>query len=104
MFSVIFPGQGSQIVGMGKELHSKFEIVRELFNKADEVLGFPISNLILKGPKDQLDLTENTPHFEFMCVFIKEILWIVIQKLQNPMLAMKKFNLQWSSSLQVVVK
>jgi len=60
MFSVIFPGQGSQIVGMGKELHSKFEIVRELFNKADEVLDFPISDLILKGPKEQLDLTENT--------------------------------------------
>tara|TARA_Y100000590_G_scaffold433075_1_gene549736 strand:- start:183 stop:1115 length:933 start_codon:yes stop_codon:yes gene_type:complete len=60
MFSVIFPGQGSQIVGMGKEFHDKFEIVRKLFNDADEVLGFPISNLILKGPKDQLDLTENT--------------------------------------------
>jgi [acyl-carrier-protein] S-malonyltransferase len=60
MFSVIFPGQGSQIVGMGKEFHNKFKIVRELFNEADEALGFPISDLILTGPKDQLDLTENT--------------------------------------------
>ena len=60
MFSVIFPGQGSQIVGMGKEFHDKFKIVRELFNEADEALGFAISNLILTGPKDQLDLTENT--------------------------------------------
>ena len=60
MFSVIFPGQGSQIVGMGKEFHAKFAIVRELFNEADDVLGFPISSLILTGPKDQLDLTENT--------------------------------------------
>ena len=60
MFSVIFPGQGSQIVGMGKEFHSKFEIVKKLFNDADDILGFPISSLILEGPKDQLDLTENT--------------------------------------------
>jgi [acyl-carrier-protein] S-malonyltransferase len=47
-------------VGMGKEFHNKFKIVRELFNEADEALGFPISDLILTGPKDQLDLTENT--------------------------------------------
>ena len=60
MFSVIFPGQGSQIVGMGKEFYTKFEIVRKLFKQADEILDFPISTLILTGPKDQLDLTENT--------------------------------------------
>ena len=60
MFSVIFPGQGSQIVGMGKELHAKFDIVKKLFNEADKVLEFSISSLILEGPKDQLDLTENT--------------------------------------------
>jgi len=60
MFSVIFPGQGSQIVGMGKEFHSKFEIVRNLFDEADKVLGFPLSDLILNGPKEKLDLTENT--------------------------------------------
>ena len=60
MFSVIFPGQGSQIVGMGKELHAKFDIVKKLFNEADKILEFSISSLILKGPKDQLDLTENT--------------------------------------------
>jgi len=60
MFSVIFPGQGSQIVGMGKELYSKHDIIKKLFNEADEILKFRISNLILEGPKDQLDLTENT--------------------------------------------
>ena len=60
MFSVIFPGQGSQIVGMGKEFYTKFDIVKKLFNDADEILGFSISNLILEGPKDKLDLTENT--------------------------------------------
>ena len=60
MFSVIFPGQGSQIVGMGKEFYQKFDMFKKLFNEADEILDFPISNLILEGPKDQLDLTENT--------------------------------------------
>ena len=60
MFSVIFPGQGSQIVGMGKELHAKFDTVKKLFNEADKILEFSISSLILEGPKDQLDLTKNT--------------------------------------------
>ena len=60
MFSVIFPGQGSQIVGMGKDLYGKFEIVRNLFNEADDVLEFSISKLILEGPKENLDSTENT--------------------------------------------
>ncbi len=60
MFSVIFPGQGSQIVGMGKELYDKFDIVKNLFKQADETLNFPISKLILEGPKEELDLTANT--------------------------------------------
>jgi len=60
MFSVIFPGQGSQIVGMGKELHDKFNIVKDLFKEADDTLNFSISKLILEGPKEELDLTVNT--------------------------------------------
>ena len=60
MFSVIFPGQGSQLVGMGKDLHNKYEIVQDLFKEADDTLGFSISHLILNGPKEDLDLTENT--------------------------------------------
>ena len=60
MFSVIFPGQGSQIVGMGKEFFDKHEIVKKLFKEADETLEFSISKLILEGPKDDLDLTINT--------------------------------------------
>ena len=60
MFAVIFPGQGSQMVGMGKEFFEKHEIVKKFFKQADETLEFNLSKLILEGPKDELDLTINT--------------------------------------------
>jgi len=60
MFSVIFPGQGSQLVGMGQEFHDKYDLVKKLFKEADEILQSPLSKLILEGPKDELDLTINT--------------------------------------------
>ena len=60
MFSVIFPGQGSQMVGMGKEFYDNFDLVKNLFKEADEILNFSISKLILEGPKEELNLTTNT--------------------------------------------
>ena len=60
MFSVIFPGQGSQLVGMGQEFYNRHDLVKKLFKDADEILQSPLSKLILEGPKDELDLTINT--------------------------------------------
>ncbi len=60
MSSLLFPGQGSQVVGMGSEFYNNFERVKNIFKKADEKLNFSISKLILEGPSDQLQLTKNT--------------------------------------------
>ena len=69
MFSVIFPGQGSQMIGMGKEFFEKYNLVKNLFKEADDVLGFPISKLIIEGPKEDLDLTINTQPAIFLVSF-----------------------------------
>ena len=60
MFSVLFPGQGSQSVGMGKKLYENFDYVKSIFEKADNILQKPISKIILEGPKELIDQTENT--------------------------------------------
>ena len=56
----LFPGQGSQSVGMGRDLFSNFPTARAVFEEADEALGFPLSQLIFHGPEDTLKLTEHT--------------------------------------------
>ena len=69
MFSVIFPGQGSQSVGMAKEFYDRFGIFKKIFHEADDILNFPISKLILEGPKDKLNLTQNTQPAIFLVSF-----------------------------------
>ena len=60
MSALLFPGQGSQAVGMGSEFYNNFAIVKKYFKEADDKLGFSISKLILEGPTDELQLTKNT--------------------------------------------
>jgi len=60
MKAILFPGQGSQIVGMGSEFFNNFKIVKDIFEEADNKLNFKISKLILEGPSNELQLTKNT--------------------------------------------
>lgn len=60
MYSLLFPGQGSQQVGMGKDLYDNFDLVKHIFKEADECLNYKISKIILEGPSEKLQLTENT--------------------------------------------
>ena len=56
MNAILFPGQGSQIPGMGKDFYNNFEIVKKIFKEADEKLNYKISKIILEGPEDKLKL------------------------------------------------
>jgi len=58
--ALLFPGQGSQTVGMGRNLYDNYPAARAVFDEADEALGFALSKLIFEGPEDQLKLTEHT--------------------------------------------
>ena len=60
MKAIVFPGQGSQYVGMGKDFYDTFTEAKEVFHEVDDALGFKLSNIIFNGPKENLDLTKNT--------------------------------------------
>ena len=69
MFSLVFPGQGSQKIGMVKEFHEKYDLVRKLFKDADAILGTPITKIIFEGPDNELNSTENTQPAIFLASF-----------------------------------
>lgn len=60
MRALLFPGQGSQRVGMGRDLAAEFDVAQRVFDEADEALGFSISKICFEGPEDELTRTENT--------------------------------------------
>jgi len=88
MFSVIFPGQGSQLVGMGKEFFDNYNSVKDLFKEADESLQTNLSKIILEGPKEELDLTINTQPAIFL---ISYSIFSVIKKEFNIDLTKAKY-------------
>ena len=72
MFSIVFPGQGSQKIGMVKEFYEKYDLVKRLFKDADAILNVPITKIIFEGPENKLNLTENTQPAIFLasyCIF-----------------------------------
>ena len=60
MRAILFPGQGSQYVGMGADFYKKFDLVKNFFSTVDETLGFSLSKIILNGSQEELQLTQNT--------------------------------------------
>ncbi len=72
MFSIVFPGQGSQKIGMVKEFYEKYDLAKRLFKNADEILNVPITKIIFEGPENKLNSTENTQPAIFLasyCIF-----------------------------------
>ena len=69
MFSIVFPGQGSQKIGMVKEFYEKYDLVKRLFKDADAILNAPITKIIFEGPENKLNSTENTQPAIFLASY-----------------------------------
>ena len=88
MFSVIFPGQGSQIVGMAKEFYENYSYIRDIFSQSDEILKKNLSKIILEGPQSDLNQTENTQSAIFI---VSYSIFKIIQNEKNFKLKKAKF-------------
>lgn len=79
--AVVFPGQGSQFVGMGKDFYDKYDTCREFFTNADKALGYSLSGIMFNGPEDELKLTQNT---QPALVTMSAAVWSIIKDKVQP--------------------
>src|SRR3990167_2497079 len=79
----IFPGQGTQAIGMGKDFYDNFYVSRQVFEKAQDLLKCKLTRIIFDGPKDKLDLTENSQ----LAIFINSISILKVIQSVNPLFA-----------------
>ncbi len=79
--AVVFPGQGSQFVGMGKDFYHKFPSCKEFFDNADKALGYSLSKIMFEGPEDELKMTQNT---QPALVTMSAAVWSLIKDKVNP--------------------
>ena len=88
MKALLFPGQGSQAIGMGLEFYKNFKIVKDTFKAADNKLNFSISKIILEGPDSELKLTKNT---QPAILVVSYSIYMVLKKEFNTELSNFKF-------------
>lgn len=79
--AVVFPGQGSQFVGMGKDFYDKFDEVKEFYSNADKALGYSLSDIMFNGPESDLKLTQNT---QPALVTMSASIWSLIKDKVQP--------------------
>ena len=78
--ALIFPGQGAQYVGMGKDFFDAFSVARETFEEADEILGFSLTDLIFNGPAEELVQTKNSQ----VAIYVMSLALYRVLKQQLP--------------------
>ena len=91
MNAILFPGQGSQIVGMGSEFYKNFDIAKKILDESDEFLKYKISKIILEGPEDKLKLTQNT---QPAILIVSYVIFTILKK---------EFNFNFDSTKNILL-